>query len=227
VLLHEGLGSVAHWRDWPARLAARTGCGVFAYSRHGYGGSEPLRERRAVGYMHHEAEIVLPDLLRQAGIARPILFGHSDGASIALLYAAAFPGEPRGLVLEAPHVFVEDVSVAGIAAARRVYETTDLRDRLARYHADPDGAFRGWNDIWLDPAFRAWNIEDRLAAIRCPLLLIQGEADEYGTRAQLDAIAARVPDTETALLPGGHAPHRDDPETVLALTADFVARITA
>jgi pimeloyl-ACP methyl ester carboxylesterase len=186
-----------------------------------------LAEKRAVGYMHREAEIVLPDLLRQAGIARPVLFGHSDGASIALLYAAAFPDAPRGLVLEAPHVFVEDVSVAGIAAARRVYETTDLRDRLARYHADPEGAFRGWHDIWLDPAFRAWNIEDRLGAIRCPMLLIQGEADEYGTRAQLDAIAARVPDTEIRLLPGGHAPHRDDPEAVLALTAGFVARVMA
>lgn len=227
VLLHEGLGSIAHWRDWPARLAARTGCGVLAYSRLGYGGSDALRERRSVGYMHHEAEVVLPALLARTGVARPFLFGHSDGASIALIYAAAQPDAPRGLILEAPHIFVEDCSIAGIAAARQAYATTDLPARLARYHADPDGAFRGWNDIWLDPAFRTWNIEDRLPAIRCPVLLIQGTADEYGTTAQLDAIAAGVGRTETLLLPGGHAPHRDAPDRVLARTAAFIERTMA
>ncbi len=225
VLLHEGLGSLELWRDLPARLAERTGCGVLAYSRYGYGRSDPFREKREPDYMHHEARVVLPALLAALEIERPILFGHSDGASIALLYAGEPAHDPRGLILEAPHVFVEDVSVRSIAAARDAY-ANGLRARLARYHDDVDATFYGWNDIWLDPRFRAWNVEAAADGVRCPVLLVQGDADEYGTTAQLDAIAARVPASETLLVPGaGHSPHRDAPDLVVERVAAFVARI--
>ncbi len=225
VLLHEGLGSLELWRDLPARLAERTGCGVLAYSRYGYGRSEPFAEKREPSYMHHEARVVLPELLAALGIERPILFGHSDGASIALLYAGELAHDPRGLILEAPHVFVEEVSLRGIAAARAAY-AHGLRARLARHHDDVDATFWGWNDIWLDPRFRNWNIEAAADGVRCPVLLVQGEADEYGTTAQLAAIAARVPASETLLVPGaGHSPHRDAPDAVLERVAAFVARL--
>jgi pimeloyl-ACP methyl ester carboxylesterase len=224
VLLHEGLGSVALWKDFPERLRERTGCAVFAYSRYGYGGSEALAEKRPLTYMHHEGEVVLPALLRAVGIERPVLLGHSDGASIALLYAGFAPEAVRGLIVLAPHLFVEDVSVRSIAQAKVAYETTDLRARLARYHDDPDSAFRGWNDAWLDPDFRAWNIEASLAHVRCPVLAIQGEDDEYGTRAQIDALAARLPRARTLMLPAcGHSPHRDRPAETLTAIAAFVA----
>jgi pimeloyl-ACP methyl ester carboxylesterase len=225
VLLHEGLGSLELWRDLPARLAKRTGCGVLAYSRYGYGRSEPFREKREPDYMHHEARVVLPALLAELEIERPILFGHSDGASIALLYAGEPAHDPRGLILEAPHVFVEEVSVRSIATARNAY-ANGLRARLARYHDDVDATFYGWNDIWLDPRFRSWNVEAAADGVRCPVLLIQGDADEYGTTAQLDAIAARVPASETLLVPGArHSPHRDAPDLVVERVAAFVARI--
>ncbi len=228
VLLHEGLGSLELWRDFPARLAERTGCGVLAYSRYGYGRSDVLREKRAPGYMHHEAHVVLPELLAALGLERPVLFGHSDGASIALLYAGEPAHDPRGLILEAPHVFVEELSVRSITAARDAYAGTGLRAKLARYHDDADATFFGWNDIWLDPRFRAWNIEPAAGGVRCPVLLVQGDADEYGTTAQLAAIAARVRSHETLLVPGaGHSPHRDAPETVLARVADFVGSLSA
>jgi pimeloyl-ACP methyl ester carboxylesterase len=223
VLLHEGLGSLELWRDLPVRLAERTGCGVLAYSRYGYGRSEPFREKREPDYMHHEARVVLPALLAQLEIERPILFGHSDGASIALLYAGEPAHDPRGLILESPHVFVEDVSVRSIAAAREAYPN-GLRARLARYHDDVDATFYGWNNVWLDPRFRAWNVEAAADGVRCPVLLVQGDADEYGTTAQLDAIAARVPASETLLVPGaGHSPHRDAPDMVVERVAAFVA----
>src|SRR5712691_4848017 len=173
VLLHEGLGSLALWRDFPARLAAATGSATLAYSRLGYGRSDALSAPRRVDYMHEEALETLPALREALAIADPILVGHSDGASIALIHAGAGRWPVRGLILEAPHVFVEDVTVASIAAAKEAYRTTDLRTRLARYHGDVDGAFRGWNDIWLDPAFRAWNIEASLPNIECPTLVIQ------------------------------------------------------
>jgi pimeloyl-ACP methyl ester carboxylesterase len=228
VMLHEGLGSIVLWKDFPRALADATGCGVLVYSRYGYGASDRLTEKRAPDYMHHEGKIVLPALLAHLGIARPILFGHSDGASIALIYAGSFPDGPLGLVLEAPHVFVEDISIASIAAAKTAYETTDLGARLKPYHADPDRTFWGWNDIWLDPRFRDWNIEDHLAAIRCPMLLIQGEDDEYGTRAQLDAIAARSDRAEILLLPRcRHSPHRDQRQATLARVRDWVAVLSA
>jgi len=174
--------------------------------------------------MHREADVVLPALLAAANIERPILLGHSDGASIALLFAAAFPGRARALILEAPHVFVEDLSVTSIAAAKIAFETTDLPRKLARHHANVESAFRGWNDIWLDPRFRAWNFEDELEKITEPILLLQGEDDEYGTQAQLRAIEARVRDVTTVLLERcGHSPHRDRTDAVLDAIAAFVA----
>ena len=178
--------------------------------------------------MRREAAVALPELLRLAGIDRPILFGHSDGASIALMFAALRPGAARALILEAPHVFVEDVSVASIAAAKIAYATTDLPAKLARHHADADGAFRGWNDVWLDPRFRDWNIEDDVARVREPVLLLQGEDDEYGTAAQLRSIEARVADVTTVVLERcAHAPHRDRTDAVLDAIAGFVARFVA
>jgi len=224
VLLHEGLGSVAHWKDFPRHLAERTGCGVLVYSRYGHGNSDRLAEKRPVSYMHHEAEVVLPAVLEQLGISRPVLLGHSDGASIALIFAGTFPDVPRALILEAPHVFVEDLTVQSIAQAKVTYQTTDLPRRLGRYHAHGDDTFWGWNDIWLDPRFLSWNIEEYLSQIRCPVLLIQGEDDEYGTGLQLDAIRARIPAAEILLLPQcGHSPHRDQPEASLEQMTRFIA----
>jgi len=228
VMLHEGLGSVSLWKDFPQRLAERSGCAVIAYSRYGYGRSDRLEEPRSVDYMHHEGEVVLPELLDRLHVERPMLFGHSDGGSIALIFAGRYPENVCGLILQAPHVFVEDISVASIARAKTIYRTTDLREKLARHHDDPDGAFYGWNDVWLDPRFRSWNIEEYLAMIRCPVLVIQGEDDEYGTMAQVDAIRARVVGTETLILPRcGHSPHRDRPEATLDASAAFVERLTA
>lgn len=227
VMLHEGLGSIAHWRDFPFRVAERTGSSVLVYSRYGYGNSDRLAEKRPVDYMHREGEVVLPTLLEQLGIAKPVLLGHSDGASIALIFAGKYPDAPRTLILEAPHLFVEDVSVESIARAKTVYETTDLPRKLARYHAHPDETFWGWNDIWLDARFRSWNIESYLDAIRCPVLVIQGEDDEYGTTRQVEAIQGRVPQAEVLLLPNcGHAPHRDQPEATLERIANFMAAIS-
>ncbi len=226
VLLHEGLGSVALWKDLPLQLRERTGCAILAYSRYGYGDSDPLAEKRPLDYMQHEGAVVLPELLSAMNIVKPILFGHSDGASIALIYAGFAPEAVHGAIVLAPHLFVEDISVASIAQAKIAYETTDLRSRLARYHADPDSAFRGWNDAWLDPGFRNWNIEAHVARIRCPILAIQGHDDEYGTPAQVEALAAHVPATRTLLLEHcGHSPHRDQREQTLAATTDFVAAL--
>ena len=226
VFLHEGLGSLAMWKDFPARLCAALAMRGLVYSRPGYGKSTPRRsdERWPVAFMHTQAEDVLPALLRALGVrARPLFFGHSDGASIALLHAAAFPDAAAGVIALAPHLFVEDVSVRSIAAAREAYAATDLRTRLARYHDQPDSAFFGWNDIWLDPAFRAWNIEEDVARIRCPVLAIQGEDDEYGTMAQIDRLVQRVPHAKRLDLPQcGHSPHRDQPERVMDAVVSFV-----
>jgi len=223
VMLHEGVGSVSLWRDLPQRLAAATGSAVVAYSRYGYGRSDVLREKREPDYMHHEGEVVLPQLLAELELERPILFGHSDGASIALIYAGAHPGATRALILEAPHVFVEELTVRSIVAAKNAYATTDLPRKLARHHADADATFFGWNDVWLDSRFRSWNIEDYAARVRCPVLMIQGDADEYGTAAQLDAIAAAVPGAQRLMVPNaGHSPHRDAPELVIERVESFV-----
>ena len=226
LFLHEGLGSVAMWRDFPAKVAEATGAEVVVYSRRGYGRSVPLAAPNTVDYMHDEARQVLPKLLHQLGLERPVLIGHSDGGSIAAIYAGSRVAPLAGLILMAPHVFVEDITIASIAAARVAYETTDLGKRLGRYHADADHSFWGWNDIWLLPAFREWNIEAFVPKVECPILVIQGRDDEYGTPAQVDSIArlAQAP-CEIALLPDcRHSPHRDQPERTLGLIAGFVAR---
>ena len=226
VFLHEGLGSLAMWRDFPGRVAHATGCNALAYSRYGYGNSEPLREDRTVRYMHDEALVALPELLAKTAVARPILVGHSDGGSIALIHAGATRQPVAGLILMAPHVMVEEISVTSIAAARVAYETTDLRAKLGRYHADVDSAFRGWNRIWLDPDFRDWNIEEYLPRITCPVLAIQGEDDEYGTMEQLRRIGRGVPDAELVdLADCRHSPHKDQPDAVLDAVTRFVDRI--
>ena len=221
--LHEGLGSLAMWKDFPARLCERLGLRGLVFSRYGYGRStpKPQEERWPVGFMHAQAHEVLPLLFDALDIRRPWLFGHSDGGSIALLHASRF--DVAGLVVVAPHVFVEDVSIASIEKAREAYATTDLKQRLARYHADPDSAFRGWNDIWLDPAFRAWNIEAELASITAPVLAVQGADDEYGTLEQIEAIARALPKTRLLVIPEcGHSPHRDRPEMLMRHAAEFV-----
>jgi pimeloyl-ACP methyl ester carboxylesterase len=223
VMLHEGLGSVSHWKDFPSHLAEETGAGVFAYSRYGHGNSEPLRQPRLPSYMHHEAKVVLPEILDKARIERPVLLGHSDGASIAILYAGLFPDSPAGLILEAPHVFVEDVTVSSIAQAKVLYSGTDLAQRLGRYHANVDSLFWGWTNIWLDPGFRTWNIEAFLDLIRCPVLVLQGSQDEYGTAAQIDAIRSRIPSASAILLENcKHAPHRDQCEATLSAIRRFL-----
>ena len=226
VFLHEGLGSLSMWRDFPQRVADATGCEAIVYSRLGYGGSDPITAKRGVRYMHDEALHALPALLDALEVHAPILFGHSDGASIALIHAGGTRRQVTALILLAPHVMVENLSVASIAQAKVAYETTDLRARLAKHHANADSAFRGWNDIWLDPAFRAWNIEEYLPGIRCPILAIQGEDDEYGTMAQVERIARQARDVELLKLADcRHSPHKDQPEAVLAAAGDFVARV--
>ena len=223
VMLHEGLGSVSHWKDFPSRLAEETGAAIFLYSRYGHGGSDAIEEQRSVSYMHHEAQVVLPEILQKAGIERPLLLGHSDGASIAILYAGKFPESPAGLILEAPHVFVEDITVTSIAQARVVFNETALPQRLGRYHANVDSLFWGWNNIWLDPRFRDWNIESCLDSIRCPVLVLQGTQDEYGTEKQIDAIRHRIPAALAIMLDDcKHAPHRDRPEAVLSAICSFL-----
>jgi pimeloyl-ACP methyl ester carboxylesterase len=226
VLLHEGLGSVAMWRDFPERVAALTGSAVLAYSRRGHGRSELLSAPHRPDYMHCEARDVLPAVLAQLAIDRPVLIGHSDGASIALIHAGLAPDKVRGLALLAPHVFVEERTIAGATAAREAWRAGDLPARLARYHDDAAGLFAGWNEIWLAPQFRDWNIEAFLPGIACPLLLIQGADDAYGTLAQLAAIRRGVASRriEELVLSGcGHAPHRERPHAVLAAIARFVA----
>ena len=226
VFLHEGLGSVAMWRDFPQRVADATGCEAVVYSRRGYGRSDPITAPYAPRYMHDEGLKVLPDFLDQLGIVRPILFGHSDGASIALIHAGGMRRALTGVIVMAPHVLVEDISISSIAQAKIAYQTTDLGKRLGRYHADADVAFWGWNDIWLHPDFRAWNIEKYLPTIACPLLAIQGEDDEYGTMDQIERIARQVKDADVVRLADcRHSPHKDQPEAVIAAVGDFVARV--
>ncbi|WP_233802299.1 alpha/beta fold hydrolase [Paraburkholderia sp. HP33-1] len=230
VFLHEGLGSIAMWRDWPQTVCERLGMRGLVYSRPGYGLSTPraAHEKWPVDFMTAQAREILPALLDALDIdprqrQRMWVIGHSDGGSIALLYAALYPDALAGAVVIAPHVFVEDISVHSIAQTKALYETTDLRAKLARYHADVDSAFYGWNDIWLDPAFRQWSIVDALAPIRRPLLAIQGHDDNYGTMAQIDTIAARVPHAQLVKLDAcGHSPHRDAPAELNDAIAAFV-----
>ena len=222
VFLHEGLGSVALWKDFPERLCRAGGFRGLVFSRYGYGRSTPRphAERWPVDFMQQQADEVLPALFDHLGIDRPWLFGHSDGASIALLYAARFP--VAGLVVLAPHIMVEAISLTSIAQARTAYEG-GLRARLAPYHDDVDSAFWGWNEVWLDPAFRDWDIRAALSSIRAPLLAIQGEDDEYGTLAQIEGIAGRAPQTRLLVLPAcGHSPHRDQPERLIEEAVRFM-----
>lgn len=228
LLLHEGLGCVALWRHFPEKLAAATGCRLIVWSRAGYGASQAWPEARTPRYMHREAEDALPALLAALKIERPLLVGHSDGGSIALLFAAAFPEVPLGIAVMAPHEFVEAETLAGIRAARQAWATTDMPHKLARYHHDAARVFSDWNDTWLSPAFRDWNIEACLSDIRCPVLAIQGEDDEYATMRQIDVIAERVPGGAALLkLPKcGHSPHKDQAAAVLAALAAFIERLS-
>ncbi len=243
VFLHEGLGSVSMWRDFPTQLCERLGARGLVYSRPGYGRSTPRSqdERWGVDFMHRQAHEVLPALLQALSVQEPIwLLGHSDGGSIALLYAArhgsAANGQSQapeapplaGAIVLAPHILVEEVSVRSIEQARQAYLHTDLRQRLARHHDDPDSAFWGWNDIWLSPAFRSWSIEADLHRIKVPVLAVQGVDDEYGTLEQIRGIARRVPQTELLELPAcGHSPHRDQPQALMEAVAGFVGRHAA
>jgi pimeloyl-ACP methyl ester carboxylesterase len=231
VLLHEGLGCVAMWRDFPRALAERTGYGVLVYSRPGYGRSDPTPRPRALRYMDEEAFEILPALLDHAGIRKTILIGHSDGASIAAIYAGGVQDfRIRGLVLMAPHFFVEDLSIRSIEAAKASFDQGDLRERLSRYHGqNVDTAFRVWNDAWLDPGSRNWRIDDRIAHVRVPILIVQGADDQYGTTDQVTLAqdSAYCP-VEALVLPDcRHSPHLDQPEATLAAVAAFVHRVLA
>lgn len=228
VFLHEGLGSVSMWRDFPRELCEALQCRGLVYSRPGYGQSTPRAtdEAWAPDYMHRQAHQVLPALLSALGVDtaadKPWLLGHSDGGSIALLYAARFPDRLAAAVVLAPHILVEDLSVTSIAEARTAYTQADLRQRLARHHADVDSAFWGWNDIWLHPEFRDWNITRELAAITCPLLAIQGVNDEYGTLEQVRGIARLSPHCQVVTLADcGHSPHRDQKDRLTEAIRDF------
>ena len=229
IFLHEGLGSVSMWRDFPARLCDAFGCRGLVYSRPGYGQSTPREatEKWGVNFMHVQAREVLPALLDALRIDvfknPPHLFGHSDGGSIALIHAASFPKNVASIIVAAPHTFVEKLSVDSIAKTRDVYLNTDLKSKLSRHHRDPDSAFWGWNDIWLDPAFLAWDINALLPNITCPVLAIQGMDDEYGTMAQIDNIAAALPAATLLKLPScGHSPHRDQPDAVINAVRQFL-----
>jgi pimeloyl-ACP methyl ester carboxylesterase len=226
VLLHEGLGSVAMWKDFPDAVAARSGHPVLVYSRHGHGQSAQLTQPRRVDYMHYEATTVLPELLSELEVRNPLLIGHSDGASIAIIHAGS-GNAVNGTVLMAPHVFVEQVSIDAIAEARRAFETTELAAKLARYHNHPQSMFHGWNDIWLHPEFRDWNIESFLPAIDSPILVIQGENDPYGTLAQVDAIerSAGGPVKKLVFSDCGHSPHIDFRQQTIDAIDAFVREL--
>jgi pimeloyl-ACP methyl ester carboxylesterase len=228
VFLHEGLGSISMWKDFPRALCEAADLRGLVFSRPGYGrsGSHANALKFDVDYQHRQAHELVPAFFEAAEIAneRPWLLGHSDGGSIALLYASRHPESVAGLVLLAPHVFVEDLSVSSIDLARQAYLETDLRERLARHHDDVDAVFWRWNHIWLDPRFRAWNIESALPQIKCPVLVVQGREDEYGTLAQVDAIERGAPQTRRVELPDcRHSPHRDQPELLIAAVERFVA----
>jgi len=230
IFLHEGLGSIAMWRDFPHQLCAATHTRGLVYSRYGYGGSTPKSEgeKWPVSYMHGEARDALPALLAALGLQdeRPILYGHSDGGSIALLFAAMYPDRPQAIIVAAPHIFVEDISITSIQAARQAYLTTDLPQRLGKFHQNVDASFWAWNDIWLNPQFRAWNIESYLPEIRCPVLAIQGEDDEYGTLAQIQGIARHAPHTELCTLGNcRHSPHKDQTQAVIERVRQFLNQI--
>jgi pimeloyl-ACP methyl ester carboxylesterase len=228
VMLHEGLGSVGLWGEFPDRIAEATGAGVFVYSRSSYGKSNPGPMPRSTRFMHEEACDVLPRVLDAIGFQRGILLGHSDGGSIAAIYAGSVQDHRvRGLVLEAPHFFVEEVGLAEIRRARDAFTAGTFREKLMRWHADVDRAFRSWSEPWLNPEFPKWDITEELAYIRVPILIVQGDQDQYGTLRQL-AVAQEecFCPVETAVLPGiRHVPHREAPELTLTTMADFINRL--
>lgn len=228
VMLHEGLGSVELWSDFPDKLAEATGAGVFVYSRAGYGASSPATLPRQPDYMHVEALDVLPKVLDAIGFRRGILLGHSDGASIAAIYAGGLQDHRiRGIALIAPHFVVEDISVQSIAAIKETYESGGLREKLARWHKDVDNAFYGWNAAWLDPRFRDWDISEYLAYIRVPVAILQGVNDQYGTMRQVEIAQEECycPVDVTTIAMAGHAPHREAPGVTLAALSEFANRI--
>ncbi|MGE5087633.1 MAG: alpha/beta fold hydrolase [Candidatus Levyibacteriota bacterium] len=226
VFLHEGLGSVAMWRDFPARVAAATGCRSVVYSRYGFGRSSPRAAPCTPRFMHEEALEILPALRAALEIEAPVLIGHSTGASMALIHAGAAGSDVAGVVAMAPLVYVEQSNLDSIRAAQEIYRTTDMREKLARYHDDVDAVFWGWNDIWLDPAFGSWSIADDLRGIRCPILAILGDDDEYSTLAQIDAIRRNAAGAAGLdflnLADCRHSPHRDQPSTVVDAIGRFV-----
>jgi pimeloyl-ACP methyl ester carboxylesterase len=228
VLLHEGLGCTALWRDFPEKLAQETGLGVFVYSRAGYGQSDPVDLPRPIDYMTQEATQSLPEVLDAVGVQNTVLVGHSDGATIAAIYAGSVSDlRVRGLVLMAPHFFSEPEGLAEIARAKEAYETTDLRDKMAKYHRDPDNAFWGWNGAWLDPRFVDWNVADVIDYLRIPTLAIQGAEDQYGTLTQIEEIETRsYAPVDVEILQGAkHSPHLEAPESTLAAITEFSARL--
>jgi pimeloyl-ACP methyl ester carboxylesterase len=228
MMLHEGLGCVGMWGSFPEQLAAATGCGVFAYSRAGYGASSPVALPRPLNYMTDEARDTLPRVLDAIGFRRGLLVGHSDGASIAAIYAGSHQDHRvTGLALLAPHFIYEELTNASISQLRKEFESGDLRQRLARWHADVDATVRGWSDVWLGPDFRAWDISEHLAYIRVPVLIVQGEDDHYGSARQIEIAQEECYcPVEVAMMPGvGHAPHREAPAKTLRLVADFVAAV--
>lgn len=229
VFLHEGLGSIAQWRDFPLAVSLATRLPAVVYERGGYGNADPLDGPRSVNYLHEEALQSLPDVLKQLRLDDAILIGHSDGGSIALIFAAVWPEKVQGIITEAAHVFVEEVTLTGIREAVRIYASTDLPERLSKYHGSKsESVFRGWSDTWLSPAFRDWNIEEYLPGVRCPVLAIQGQDDEYGTSAQVEAIVNGVTGpAESWLVPGcGHVPHQQAREKVLVRMTRFIRAVT-
>lgn len=226
VFLHEGLGSISMWRDFPQKLADATGCDALVYSRYGYGRSTVRTEPRMARYMHDEALKALPELLDRLDIQAPILFGHSDGGSIALIHAGGSGRAVTGSIVLAPHLFVEEEALAGIRLAVQAYAETDLRRPLAKHHIDVDSVFHAWHSIWLSPEFRDWNIEEQVQAINSPILAIQGEDDEYATMEQIDRIARLAPDVELVKLADcRHSPHKDQPQAVIDACVEFVNRL--
>jgi pimeloyl-ACP methyl ester carboxylesterase len=228
VMLHEGLGCVGLWGDFPDKLQAATGAGVFVYSRAGYGASTPAKLPRPLDYMQIEALDILPKLLDVTGFRHGLLLGHSDGASIAAIYAGGSGDHRvRGVAMIAPHFIVEDISVTSIAGIKQAYETTDLKEKLARWHSDVDNAFHGWNSAWLDPKFRCWDISEYLSSIRVPVTILQGADDQYGTIRQIEIAEQECyGPVEVTIIPGaGHSPHREAPEATLNAIAEFAGRV--
>lgn len=227
VFLHEGMGSINMWRGWPAKVCLQLQCRGLVYSRYGYGQSTPRQahERRTINYLHEEAADELPAVLEALGLGNEqlVLYGHSDGGSIALIYAALFPTRVQAIAVAAPHIFVEDVTLRGLRAARKVYEAKGLDARLGRYHRDPETVFLSWNDTWLTDEFKHWNIEALLPRIRCPVLAIQGQDDEFGSLAQITDIQRHTPQTRLCVIPEcGHSPHRDASDIVIRELGKFI-----